>query len=350
MEIRNMQRTTEQAPRYPFIAAWLIATIFFGWQFVQAKYPLDPKLNGTSIVIMLLCTVTLLVLIRNPIRVGLSENPTQKGPFVLLVLISTGILFLIPILMDRLAFFRLLFFALPVIAVIALILLRQSLEKREFLYAIALALLVGVTGQGPGRIPFASPVLWSILQVFLVPTSLLAGWSILRYTGLRQEDVGRSRFLSDGVAAAFKAFISGIIIAVPWAFMNVFMAGSNLEAWALRDGWIKAWWQPVLALQPGISEEAWGRLFLVPLFFLIFRRVSQPRAAFTAALYVVGYWFAFLHTSGGWGGIQNAVMLGTLYGLPLSYLCLYRDLETAIGFHFWVDFIRFAFAFVLFNR
>jgi len=344
-----MKATPEQAQRYPFLAAWVAATIFFGWQFVQAKYPPEPKLNGISTLVMLLCTVALLVSIPNPIRSEPSQNPTKTGPFVLLILISTGILFLIPTRMDKPSFFPLLFFALPIITIVTLILLKQSLGKREVLYAFVLALLAGITGQGDGRIPFASPALWSILQIFIVPTSLLAGWSILRYTGLRIEGVGKSRFLSDGSSAAFKAFLSGLLIAIPWAFINVFVAGTNPEAWALRDGWLKAWWQPVLALQPGIAEEAWGRIFLVPLFFLIFRQVSQPRAAFTAALYMVGYWFAYLHTPGGWGGIQNAVVLGTLYSLPLSYLCLYRDLETAIGFHFWIDFIRFAFAFVLFN-
>lgn len=40
-------------------------------------------------------------------------------------------------------------------------------------------------------------------------------------------------------------------------------------------------------------------------------------------------------------------MIGTLYGLPVSYLWLRRDLETAIGFHFWQDFVRFSFALLL---
>ena len=131
---------------------------------------------------------------------------------------------------------------------------------------------------------------------------------------------------------------------MPWAFLDVLAGGSNHETW------VKTWWQPITALQPGIAEEAWGRILLVPLFFLLFRRVSHPRVAFTAALYVMAYWFAYLHTSGGLNGITSTVIIGTLYALPVSYLCLYRDLETAIGWHFGVDFIKFVFALIFFNK
>ncbi len=183
-----------------------------------------------------------------------------------------------------------------------------------------------------------------MLQFFLVLAGLLAGWAILQHTGLRQEQVGTSCFLSSGIPAAFKAFAIGLLISLPWAFLNVLMGAASQESW------VKAWWQPLIAIQPGISEEAWARIFLVPLLFLLFRRVSQPRTAFTAALFVIAYWFAYIHTSGGLEGIPSAVIIGTLFSLPVSYLCFYRDLETAIGWHFAVDFIKFVVAFSLFNH
>ncbi len=287
---------------------------------------------------MFLCMVTLLIWIPNPITEEPSQKPTKRGVFILLVLVSVGIFFLARTLVGRP-----LLFGLPIIAIVTLILLKQPMEKHEVLYALVLALIAGVTGLGAGWITFLTPVVWSILQVFLVLTGFLAGWSILQYTGLRQHGVGKSLFLSNGAGAAFKAFMNGLLIAMPWAFLNVLLGGSNGETW------VKEWWQPIIALQPGIAEEAWGRILLVPLLFLIFRRVGQPRAAFTAALYVMAYWFAYLHTPGGLGGIPSTVIIGTLYALPVSYLCLYRDLETAIGWHFWVDFIKFVFAFTLFN-
>jgi hypothetical protein len=42
-------------------------------------------------------------------------------------------------------------------------------------------------------------------------------------------------------------------------------------------------------------------------------------------------------------------MIGTLYALPTAYVWLWRGLETAIGFHFCLDLVKFAVAY-LFNR
>ncbi len=333
-----MKVTSKQRQRYLFLAIWGIATIFFGWQLIQRQYMFDSPLLIPNLVVMLLCTVALSIWIPNPIQEQPTERPTRKGLLFLLILLSMGALFAVRDVVGRP-----LLFGLPVIAILILIVLKHPLEKREVLYVLALALLSGATGLGAGWITFVSPSIWAILQVFLVLTGLLAGWGILQRAGLQQEGVGKSRFLSDGAGVAFKAFMSGILIALPWAFLNVLLGSSKGETW------VKAWWQPILALQPGIAEEAWGRILLVPLLFLVFRLVSQPRIAFTAALYVVAYWFAYLHTPGGVNAIPSTLIIGTLYALPVSYLCLYRDLETAIGWHFWTDFIKFVFAFILFR-
>lgn len=334
-----MKASSEQGRRYLFIAIWAIASIFLGWQLSRPLYSFNSPLSVPNLIVMLLCTVALLIWISNPVKMEPTEKPTHKGLFTLLILVSLVILFVL-----RNAVGGSLLFALPVIAVLTLAVLKRPVDKREGLYASALALVAGVTGLSAGWITdFFTPIVWSILQVSLVLLCLPAGWSILRSTGLRQDGVGTSRFLSEGTGAAFRSFMMGIIIALPWAFFNVLLGGASEETW------VREWWQPIIALQPGISEEAWGRIFLVPLLFLVFRQVSGPRAAFTAALYVVAYWFAYLHTPGGMDGIASTVIIGTLYGLPVSYLCLYRDLETAIGWHFWVDFVKFAVAFILFN-
>jgi hypothetical protein len=288
---------------------------------------------------MLLCTIALLLWLPNPIPRESTGRRVNRAWLILLIIVSIVVLFLIPLKAARASLFL-----LPLIALAVLLLLKEPIEKREALYASGLALLAAVTGLGAGWISWISPTIWGVLQFFLVLAGLLAGWAILRHTGLYQEQVGTSRFLSSGMPAAFKAFSLGLLISIPWAFLNVLMGGANQETW------VKEWWQPFLAIQPGISEEAWARIFLVPLLFLLFRRVSQPRTAFTAALFVIAYWFAYIHTSGGLAGIPSAAIIGTLFSLPVSYLCFYRDLETAIGWHFAVDFVKFVVAFILFNQ
>ena len=324
--------------KYLFFAAWAIASVFFAWQLRQPPYSFDSRWTVPNLIVMLLCTIAMLAWLPNPIpkeSIGRREN---RAWLILLIIVSVVVLFLIPLKAAR-AFL----FLLPLVAVAVLLLLKEPIQKREALYASGLALLAGVIGLGAGWISWITPATWGVLQFFLVLAGLLAGWAILRHTGLRQYQVGTSRYLSTGAPAAFKAFFLGLLISIPWTFLNVLMEGANQETW------VKEWWQPFLAIQPGISEEAWARIFLVPLLFLLFRRVSQPRAAFTAALFVIAYWFAYIHTSGGLEGIPSAVIIGTLFSLPVSYLCFYRDLETAIGWHFAVDFVKFIFAYILFN-
>lgn len=333
-----MKTTAGRWQRSLFIIVWVIATIFLGWQLGQPPYSFESPLSIPNLIVMLLCTVALLIWISNPIENDPKEKSTRKGLFALLILGSILLLFAIRNVVGRP-----LMFGLPVIALLVLVLLKRPVDRGESLYALVLALIAGVLGLGAGWITFVGPLTWGILQVLLVLTGLLAGWGILRSSGLRQQGVGVSRFLTEGASAAFKSFGTGILLALPWAFLNVLLGTSNGE------NWVRAWWQPIAALQAGIAEEAWGRILLVPLFFLLFRLVSQPRAAFTAALFVVAYWFAYLHTQGGMD-ITSTVLIGTLYALPASYLCFYRDLETAIGWHFWVDFVKFAVAFILFAK
>lgn len=325
--------------KYLFFATWAIASLFFAWQLRQPSYSFDSPWTVANLILMLLCTLTLLAWMPSPIPRERTVRAANRGWFVLLILVSAGGLLLLPLKLAR-GFL----FLLPLIALAVLILLKRPIDKREVLYASVLALLAMMAGLGAGWISWIPPIPWGVLQFLLVLTGLLAGWAVLHHTGLYQEKVGNSCFLSNGISAALKAFLIGLLISIPWAFLNVLTGGANHETW------VNAWWQPFIAIQPAISEEAWGRIFLVPLFFLLFRQVAPPRAAFTAALFVIGYWFAYLHTQGGLEGIPSAVIIGTLFSLPVSYLCFYRDLETAIGWHFAVDFTKFVTAFLLFNQ
>jgi membrane protease YdiL (CAAX protease family) len=60
--------------------------------------------------------------------------------------------------------------------------------------------------------------------------------------------------------------------------------------------------------------------------------------ALLAAALVATYWFAFLYAP---FDPLSTFLLGTIFALPMTYLWLRRDLETAIGFHFCTDFVRF---------
>jgi hypothetical protein len=281
-------------------------------------------------------------LVQSPIADEPVGRKTHKGKLIgLIAVVVLALLFLQAVVG------KFILFLLPVVAGVILWLLKPRLDKQEWLYATLLALIAGVAGLGAEWISFITPVQWGLLQVPLTLLSFLAGWSILRRYGLLQQGIGRSRFLTAGMWPAVRSFFLGILLAMPWALANVVMGGAQGSRWA----WVESWWQPLIALQPGIAEEAWGRILLVPLVFLLFRRVSPNRTAFSSALIVMAYWFAYLHASGNIVSVLvSTLIVGSLFSLPISIVCLYCDLETAIGFHFWIDLLKFSFALFLFNR
>jgi hypothetical protein len=240
-----------------------------------------------------------------------------------------------------------LLFAIPVVGVLTLIVLQprltqvSSITRQALLYVLFLALVAGVAGLGAGWIEFMSPMAWAGLQLALVLTSLPAGWAILSYS--KMNEVGVSCYLRSGAGQALRSFGFGILLSLPWALGIVVLGGSDGE------NWVQYWWQPLVAIQPAIAEEAWGRVLLIPLLFLSLRRVARGRAALIAAMMVMAYWFAFLHTDRDLSisSLIQTLMMGTLYSLPITYLWLRRNLETAIGFHFWLDFVKFSFVYLL---
>lgn len=324
---------------YASIGIWPAASLFFAGLLSRGIDSFESPGTVLSLAVLLLCTGVLMRWTPNPVQDSPSERPTRRWRLALLILLAAVVLFPLRTLVGPP-----LLFGLPVVALVVVIVFRRQLTTRDVYYALFLGTIAGVAGLGAGWITEMSPLAWALLQVLLVLTGFLAGWAILRHTGLAGQGVGKSLVLSEGAGHGALGFLLGTVIAVPWALANLVMGGSTSETW------VTSWWQPFTAIQPGIAEEAWGRLLLVPLLFLLFRLAARPRTALTTALMLATYWFAYLHTPGGIEAIPSTLITGTLYGLPVSYLCLYRDLETAIGWHFMIDFIKFAYAFAIFSR
>ena len=322
--------------RTAFFVVWILSTVGLGWQMVLGRHTFDSPATVPALLALLLCTAALLWWLSSSAPEAPSTTArTRYGRFVLVVILAVGILFPLRTLIGPP-----LLFALPVLGLVVLVLLRPRLSRLEVVYASLLALVAGVAGLGAGWVTLA-PLTWAALQVALVLLGLLAGWSLLRHTGLWQAGIGHSLLLVEGPVPALWGFARGILLAVPWAFGLVLLGAANEEFWVQR------WWQPLIAIQPAIAEEAWGRVLLVPLLFLAFRPFARGRTALTAALVIMAYWFAHLHTSGGFDAAISTLMIGTLFALPVSYLWLRRGLETVIGFHFWLDFFKFVAAYLL---
>lgn len=316
-----------------FLGIGGMAALLLSWRLFTFPTGFEGPSTPYALASLLACTLALLWAIPNPIPAEAAAG--RRGWFALLAVGVSILLFVLPMLLRG----RVLF-GLPVLAAGVLIGLRQSITRRELFYALALASMACLAGLSSGWIKDFSPLAWAGLQVPLVVSGLLLGWKTFQSTGVAAYGVGTSRFISAGWVAALRAFGVGIVLSLPWALGNIILGGAH-------DTWVKSWWHPLIAIQPGIAEEAWGRLLMVALLFLVFRLAAQPRVALSTALVVAAYWFAYLHTPMGLEGIISTLLLGTFYALPISYLCLYRNLETAIGFHFCIDFARFLFAFLV---
>jgi hypothetical protein len=344
IENRSTPNTSEKKAWFhrPFslmILTGLISIGLLAW--LLARYPIEfsSPAAAPTLAVLLVDTGMLLFLVRNPIPAPISARPARTGRLVLLILACGLVFFTLPV------FFKgQILYAFPPIAILSLVLLKQRISRRELIFSGGLALVAGTAGLANGGLKAFTPLAWATLQVFLILTGLLCGWKVLAAYGLNKFGVGRSRLLDAGPSAAIRGFGIGALLAIPWALGNIVL-GSYAN-----DTWVRAWWQPFVAIQPGIAEEAWGRLLVIPLLYLVFRLAAQPRTAFAIALLFGAYWFAYLHTPMGLAGFTGTILTGTLYGLPVAYLCLYRDLETAIGWHFAVDFVRFLTAYIILAR
>lgn len=319
-----------------FFLTWFATTIGFGVLISEKHHTFDSPAAFPVILGLLVCTLALYIWLPNPLSRQPAPVPfSKRGWFILLSVGITSLLFIAPTAMGPS-----LLFAWPVTAVVILIACKTRPNRKEFAYALVLAVAAGIAALGAEWVSF-HPVVWAALQIGIVLPGLLAGWTLLRRGGLWQEGIGRSRFLEQGAAPALKSMLSGVAFAMPWALGVVLMGGADSETW------VQSWWQPFLAINPGIGEEVWGRVLPLPLMFLLLRKVGRPRTAYMLALLLLNYWFAYIHTSGGMEGLFSTILVGTVFTLPIAILCMHRDLETAIGFHFWTDFVKFLAALLL---
>lgn len=316
-----------------FWLLWGLSTLAWGWVLAGGARGFDLPTIGPPMLLMLATIVAFMRWLPGA-RVADSPIATRRIRFFLAALLV--------ILAFALAYAvagKALIFAFPVLALVALLIFRLPVRREALLYSLGLAVVAALAGIPAGWWTYPAEVR-SPLQLALVLTCLPAGWGILKRAGLLDQGVGASTFLREGARPALGAFAGGALLAIPWALMNVASGGGSQDAWATEP------WAPLVALQPGIAEEAWGRVFLVSLAYLALRRSAAPRLAMTAAVVIVGYWFAYLHTDGGFGAIFSTLLIGTLYSLPLSYLWLRRGFEAAVGFHFLVDASRYAAAYL----
>ncbi|WP_027624443.1 CPBP family intramembrane glutamic endopeptidase [Clostridium lundense] len=157
---------------------------------------------------------------------------------------------------------------------------------------------------------------------------------------------GNNNIKSSLVESKFKkailSLVLGALISMPLAIINFFYFKNT-------TGYLN-WQNPItsafLALQPGIAEEIVFRFFIMNVFITILSKHVDKKHTIAISMFLGVVPHSLCHFSQLWivNPISAIVMLmltSLLFGLPMAYLQYKRDLETAISFHWCIDFIRF---------
>jgi hypothetical protein len=179
-----------------------------------------------------------------------------------------------------------------------------------------------------------------VFTLVTTPLLFIGGGLLLERTGL-----ARIRLLEGEYAIGLRGFAWACALALPPALLNILGGAST------SDTWVSRWWHPLAAFAPGVAEETAARLFLTALCYALLRPTTndRPRRAVIAAILIgaIAHSLAHLPTLSMLSGQGVTVLfVGLLYGVPIALLFIKRDLEHAIGYHFFIDFIRFLAALV----
>jgi hypothetical protein len=144
------------------------------------------------------------------------------------------------------------------------------------------------------------------------------------------------------VRKAAVSLLFGALVGIPLAIVNMFA-----NSWTQARPF--AWQNPAAAaldaLQPAVFEETVYRLALLGLFWLALRPSWGQKATWLA-----GAGALLVHTYAHYDDlfITQPVMsivvgaaLALIWGVPMTLLAVRRDLESAIGFHWIQDALRF---------
>jgi hypothetical protein len=327
-----------RSARTVFALVWAAAVLMLGGAIISGNIGFaQPLMIASGLVLGVLLAVTLIRSLPGISFAGLPFH-ISAWRFAGIVLVAWVVLYgstlLIPIPWSLLV--------LAAAALLSVVALRTLGSRREIANASGLAVVAGIAGLGAGHNAQWLPLWqWGLLQVPLTFFGLLTGWGLARRLGLFDQGIGRVHLLVAGPRRAIRAALEGMALGVPFALLGVVLGSTSSESWA------RHWWAPLIAIQPAISEEAYARVFLIGLMIFVFLRLRTGtlRAAWLGAIMVGVYWFAAIHAKP-WD-VSSTLLLGTLFNLPLTFVWMRRGLESAMGFHFAVDGIRWLAVFLV---
>lgn len=288
-----------------------------------------PKVNpteevtGKGIAVLLAFFVLYVTLyaLSNPLG-RLSHNPFLSVPFA-----------------DA---FSLCFLALAIAGLCLAIRYRSRLVPGDLVAPLFLAALVWLAIQAQywyndwtSAIPYYAPT-FNAVEVFLIALGAVGL--------LKAHDVLRFRLAGNDLAAVGRSLGLGLLLGIPFAILNVLLfVLVDGEQIAMQDILTQA----IIALKPAIMEEIAFRLLFMGLAIVVLMKVLPRKIAIVSAVFMAIVFHSALHVSN-LVTANPAMALATvsftslLFGLPMALLAYKKDIETATGFHWVIDAVRFS--------
>ena len=226
--------------------------------------------------------------------------------------------------------------ALAATAAVVLILKRRNLTAGAALTGLALAVVSAVSHAQHDPSP-----LWSALEGAAVWLCFMTGAALFHDLA-----AGAVRAFQPPLAAIGRSLAFGALVALPLAVVNNLYFYLSAGGVRFQNVFVSAF----EALSPAIHEEIIFRLFVLALCLYLLRASPSRRLVTVAAVALAVVPHSLNHLPDLF--LQNppmglAMLAATslLFGLPMALLQLRRNLETAIAFHWLIDFVRFLFGF-----
>lgn len=226
--------------------------------------------------------------------------------------------------------------ALTAGACLTLILQRRFLTTRAVLLGLVLATLSTLS-----HWLHNASLSWSLQEGVSVWACFLAGVILFK----DQEAISVPAF-QPPLANTGKSILFGAMVAVPFAVINNLYFYMNVGTVQLQNVFYSAF----EALSPAIHEEIIFRFFLLAIALNLLKFSTSRGWAMVIAicLAVIPHSLNHLPELFRENPIMGLFMLiatSLLFGLPMAILQIKKNLETAMTFHWFIDFVRFLFGF-----
>lgn len=230
-------------------------------------------------------------------------------------------------------------------AMVALVVGRRGLTRRDWLVALAVGAFIGV--QAPFATLFTPYPFWYAVRG-LVPNALIRGafTAVAMLGGLAVWRAGgpvRVRAAEGDWRATARSLAFGAAVGLPLAVLNMF---ANRMTQGRPFDWQSPFAAALDALQPAIYEDVIYRLALIGLVGWLLRRAWPERPAAIIAGVLATLVHAYSHMDDLFltqplVALGMGAVMALIWGAPMTWLALRRDLESSVAFHWIQDALRF---------